>query len=95
MKVSEVRTQLYLTQEQHDALKRLAGERSVSMAKVVREAVSAYVLDAQAGDGGLTEEEYRRDPAFTLVDFIKTLPKSKTKDLALRHDDYLYGRKSQ
>jgi len=50
------RTQVYLPDELHEKLRRIAYEQRKSMAQVVREAVSAYVGETQvsapaAGDG--------------------------------------------
>jgi Ribbon-helix-helix protein, copG family len=39
-----VRTQIQLLPEQVSALKRVAGERGISMAEVIREAVDRYVV---------------------------------------------------
>ena len=43
-----IRTQVQLTPEQAEALKRAAAERGVSMAEVVREAVDRYLASGPA-----------------------------------------------
>lgn len=45
-----VKTQVYLTPEQHEALRRLAFERRVSVTELVRQAVDTYL-------GGLIKKE--------------------------------------
>lgn len=76
-----VRTQIQLTQEQAAKAKRLAAERNVSMAEVIRQ-----LLD-EATEG--------EDPAERLtraVDAIKRggfHDREGRTDVALRHDEYL------
>lgn len=47
MPVTEHRTQIYLTARQHQAAKRLAARRGLSLAGVVREALSEYLAAAE------------------------------------------------
>lgn len=78
---TEKRTQLYLSAEQHAAVQRLARQRGLSMAAVVREAIQALVestLARQPADGA--------DPLADLIGVFEG-----PGDLAERHDDYLYG----
>jgi len=82
MATSEVRTQIYLPRRLHQALRRAARVRGVSMAQLLREAA---------------EEAVRRnrpepdDPLGELIGVIKEAP----PDLAEGHDNYLYGSKPQ
>ena len=78
--VSEKRTQIYLSAEQHAALRQAARERGTSMAWVVREAVSQYI---ERGSQQRAEESV--DPLEDLVGFV-----DGPSDLAARHDAYLY-----
>jgi hypothetical protein len=45
------RTQVYLPPYDHGELRRVAGRRGVSMAALVREAVSHYLVNAERGPG--------------------------------------------
>ena len=55
-----VRTQIQLGEAEADAVKRLARERSVSMAAVIRDAVDQYV---HRESGASFNERRRRSPA--------------------------------
>lgn len=87
-KLSEVRTQIYLLREQHQAIRRLALARDTSMAHVVREALDEY-LAHESGGSRLSEEAYQADPIWRIpeeaVDFGRD-------DAARDHDAILYGR---
>lgn len=74
-----VRTQVQLTKEQVAELKRLAAERGVSVAELVREGVEAVI---KASRGMSWEERKRR--ALAVRSFHSDVP-----DLSIRHDDYL------
>ena len=74
-----VRTQVHLTEEQAELLRRVAARRGVSMAAVLREAVDLWASSAR----GLSEDE-RRSRAIAAIGIIKGGP----PDLAARHDDY-------
>jgi len=43
-----LRTQIYLTEEQHEQLARLARDRGASMAHLIREAISEYLVHQRA-----------------------------------------------
>lgn len=73
-----VRTQIQLTKEQAEALKRLAAERGVSVAHLVRRSVDALIRESQ----GLSWEERKRR-ALAIRSFH-----SEVTDLSVRHDDY-------
>ena len=74
-----VRTQIQLTKEQAAELKRIAAERKVSIAELAREGIDAVIHSAR----GVTREERKRR-ALALPSF-----RSGTRDLSIRHDDYL------
>ena len=73
-----VRTQVQLTEEQARELKRIAAERGVSVAQVVREGVEAEI---RASRGQSREERKRR--ALAVRSF-----RSEVTDLSTRHDEY-------
>ncbi len=74
-----VRTQISLTREQAEGLSRLARERGVSMATVVRDAVDK-ALEADARN-----ERWHR--ALSLIGKYRS--KDGATDVALNHDKYL------
>lgn len=90
MAKSEVRTQIYLERRQHEALKREAKRRDVSMAQVVREAVSEYLAEP-AGVQGLSSAEYRADPIWELPIGCEDFEGFGRNDAAENHDEILYG----
>jgi hypothetical protein len=73
------RTQISLTLEQMRRLRRASTQRGVSMAHLIREAVDAYVPDAEA------DREARVRRAFAAAGQFH----SGVSDLSERHDDYL------
>jgi len=73
-----VRTQVQLTKEQVAELKRLAAERGVSVAELVREGVEVVIRASR----GMSREERRRR-ALAVVGRHHGPP-----DLSIRHDDY-------
>lgn len=87
MSTYEIRTQIYLEQAQHEALKQLAAEKSVSMAQLIREAVAAYIVQEQ-GDFDL--EAYMDDPLWQIPDIAEELGPSGFTDGSVNHDSYLY-----
>jgi Ribbon-helix-helix protein, copG family len=72
-----VRTQIQLTERQAARLKRIAAERGISMAAVIREAVDAVV-----------EREGAPDPRARALSVVGTFG-SGVRDLAREHDRYL------
>ncbi|MGH2819878.1 MAG: CopG family transcriptional regulator [Actinomycetota bacterium] len=72
-----VRTQVQLTEEQFRRLKRLAADRGVSIASLVREAVDRHLTG--------TEEEARWDRFFAVVGRFR----SGRRDVGEGHDRYL------
>ena len=85
-----VRTMVQLTEEQLEALKALAKARKTSVAKLVRESVSQYIVGAPRE---LTHEEKRQ----RALKFIRQIKAGKIKshdiegkkDVAINHDKYL------
>ena len=74
-----IRTQISLTDEQAEALRRLAAERGISMAAVIREALEEMTR-------GTTEID-RRKRALSVVGAFG----SGAKDTSTEHDRYLAG----
>ena len=93
MAVSEVRTQIYLDRRQHEALKRAAKERAISMAQVVREAVAKYLFDQTPADPDPLsgEDAYRADPAWEFLERAQEIGGSGTSEDASRLEEELYG----
>lgn len=75
-----IRTQIQLTREQADRLKKLAAERHLSVAKLVRQAVDALIKSRAA-----TPDEERRRRAIVAVGRFR----SGVSDLSKAHDKYL------
>jgi hypothetical protein len=73
-----VRTQIQLSEDEADAVKRLARERSVSMASVIRAAIDVYVRR----ESGLSLDERWERSLAGIGGFH-----SGTSDLSARHDD--------
>ncbi len=83
------RVMVQLTEEQIAALKRLAKEREASVARLVREAVSQYVVQAEK----TAEMEKRRQRALEFLDYIKEHPEEfsdieEKSDVSANHDAY-------
>lgn len=76
-----VRTQVYLTKEQHAALHRSAERNGVSMTEELRRLIDRHLL-AKGADPALAREAY-----FSFVG----IGESGVRDVAERHDDYLAG----
>lgn len=74
-----VRTQVYLTEEQHAALQRAAERDGVSMTEELRRLIDRALL-AKGADPARDREAY-----FTFVG----IGASGAADVAERHDDYL------
>jgi hypothetical protein len=75
-----VRTQVQLTEEQMRILKRLASERGVSVAELVRQSVDLFARSA----GAVDDHEQRRRALAIAGRF-----RSGRGDLAAEHDRYL------
>jgi hypothetical protein len=70
MAVTERRTQIYLTEDQHEKVTRVARERGMSLAAVVREALDRYV----AAGGGRSAAPWAQDPALALLGSLELPP---------------------
>ena len=75
-----VRTQIQLTKDQAEKLKRLARSRHLSMAGLIRQAVDSLIKS-----GGATDMEERRQRALDIVGRFK----SGKRDVSREHDKYL------
>jgi Arc/MetJ-type ribon-helix-helix transcriptional regulator len=75
-----VRTQIQLTEEQVNSLKRLANKLHVSLAELVREGVDAVLRSS----GETTEEERKRRAIAAAGRF-----RSGSRDLSTKHDAHL------
>lgn len=76
-----IRTQVYLSKEQHAALHRAAERSGVSMTEALRRLIDRHLL-AKGADPSLAREAY-----FSFVG----VGESGVHDVAERHDDYLSG----
>ena len=74
-----VRTQIYLSEEQHTALQRAADRDGVSMTEELRRLIDRHIL-AKGADPARDREAY-----FTFVG----IGESGAADVAEHHDDYL------
>ena len=74
-----VRTQVYLTAEQHAALRRAAESTGVSMTEELRRLIDRHLLAKGAS------AELEREPVF---DFVG-IGESGESEVAERHDEYL------
>lgn len=75
-----VRTQIQLTEEQSQALKRLASERRISVAELIRQAAEDLLRQSST----LSRVEMKRRALAAAGRF-----RSGEKDLSTRHDEYL------
>lgn len=75
-----IRTQIQLTKEQADRLKKVAAKRHLSVAKLIRQAVDALIRSNAA-----IEDEERRRRAIAAAGRFR----SGVSDLSTAHDKYL------
>lgn len=75
-----VRTQIQLTEQQSEGLKRLASQKNVSVAEVVRSAVDEVLVR-----GNVSDTRTLRQRAIDIAGAFS----SGRDDIAQRHDDYL------
>jgi 16S rRNA U516 pseudouridylate synthase RsuA-like enzyme len=80
MEGTMVRTQVQLTEAQMRTLKRLAAERGVSVADLVRQSVDLFVRSV-----GAVDDQEQRQRALAVVGRFR----SGRGDLAAEHDRYL------
>lgn len=85
-----IRTMIQLTEEQMKALKELAKARKTSVAKLVRESVTQYVIAAP-------KELFREEKRRRALEFINKIESGEIQfhdiegktDIAQNHDKYL------
>jgi hypothetical protein len=77
-----VRTQIQLTEAQVAGLKQLAGQRQLSIAEIIRQAVDQVLQDAGAAQGNWEEKKRR---ALSVVGKFQ----SGLSDISEHHDAYL------
>ncbi len=75
-----IRTQIQLTREQFDAVKRMAASRNLSSAEVIRQAIET-LLKSRSG----LEEEHKRSRALKAAGAFE----SGRRDVSKNHDAYL------
>lgn len=75
-----IRTQIQLTEEQVERLKKVAAKRHLSVAKLIRQAVDVLIRSNAA----IEDEERRRRAIAAMGRF-----RSDVSDLSMAHDKYL------
>ena len=75
-----VRTQIQLTEEQSKALKKVAAQRNLSMAELIRQGIDFYLRSC----GTISQEERRQRAIKAAGQFH-----SGQADLSEKHDQYL------
>ena len=82
MSTHSIRTQIYLSEEQHRVLKEKAKRSRQSMAELIRSAIDQYLQHLE------TEEILSpEDPIFEIIG----MGESDVTDLSMAHDKYLYS----
>lgn len=78
------RKQIYLAEEQERAIKRLARERGVAEAVIIREAMDAYLAEERAAYDADDEDEgicnTDKDPILKMIGMIKNGPGDGSKN---------------
>jgi hypothetical protein len=75
-----VRTQIQLTEEQSSILKKIAAQRNISIAELIRQGIDFYLRVC----GTVSQEERRKRAVAATGRF-----RSGKSDLSTNHDDYL------
>ena len=75
-----VRTQIQLTEEQSSVLKKIAAQRSISIAELIRQGIDFYLR----AHGTVSQEERRKRAVAATGRF-----RSGRSDLSTNHDNYL------
>lgn len=83
-----VRTQVYLPRDIYAKLHERAEEQGITMAHQIREALEDYIakIELEEEDDGIWTAD---NPIFQMLGMFD----SGLGDLALNHDEYLYGQK--
>ncbi len=74
------RTQIQLTDKQYKLIKKLSAEKDISMAEVIREALSFY-----SSSTALIDRDTRIRDALSIIGKYS----SGRKDISINHDEYL------
>jgi len=77
-----IRTQIYLSPEQHEQLKERGAKDNKTMASVIREAVDQYLVQVQS-----PPVFPAADPLYDLIGIFD----SGLNDVSANHDKYLYS----
>ncbi|MFQ5614276.1 MAG: CopG family transcriptional regulator [Anaerolineae bacterium] len=85
-----VRTQIYLSDDQHRALKARAEAEGRSMATLIREAVAAYLAKPGSDADDFDRVAYLNDPIWGIVEAVDKLGDSGVTDGSVNHDRYIY-----
>ena len=84
MSVYPKRQQIYLSEELSRRAVDEAKARGVSIAAVIREALTEYLAKRNKVDS--------EDPIWKIPEISETYESQSAGDLSSRHDEYLYGR---
>ena len=74
------RTQIQLTDKQYKLIKKLSAEKDISMAEIIREALSFY-----SASTALIDRDTRIRDALSIIGKYS----SGRKDISINHDEYL------
>ncbi len=81
------RTQLYITQEQHDWLKRKARQEDTTMAKISRKAIDSLIQS----ESNTKNSQNQKNVFIEIAELAKKRGYKGPKDLASNVDKYLYS----
>lgn len=84
------RIQIYLEKEQHDELRQIAAQQSLTLAHLIRKAVSAYLSAERAT--GREDDVYLNDPIWQIPEIAQKFEGTGWIDAAENHDHYIYER---
>ncbi len=84
--MAKVRFQMFIDENQKEALERLQHDYKVSVAEIIRKAIDRLLTEYKA-----KEERPLRDSMAEKLLSAAGACKGGTKDLADEHDKYLYG----
>jgi hypothetical protein len=89
MKISEKRTQIYLTHDTFRALKQESKQAKTSIAEIIRQSIAAHLQERRLRKG--RDFDWKEDPLSKVAGMVKDGP----ADLSVNHDHYLYGWKKK